>query len=178
LDARLYLLLYGGDTATWLTRVMIALTWLGSGWAILGLLPLVARHRTRRFALALGGALLAQSAVVWVVKQLVQRPRPFLSLGTHPTIPTPTDFSFPSGHASGTFTVAGFVLALCLAMPELRARWAIVAALVVVSMGIALSRVYLGVHYPGDIAGGALLGFAIGYAAGRWHTASHRKRAA
>lgn len=154
-----------------LGRVMLALTWLGSGWLLFALVPLAIAARTRRFALVLGAALAAQAALVWALKHLVARTRPFLALGTHPLVDPPHDFSFPSGHASGSFAVAAFVATWCATTPDVRGRHAIAAATVLLACGVALSRVYLGVHYPGDVAGGAVVGGAIGVAAALWHRA-------
>jgi undecaprenyl-diphosphatase len=65
-----------------------------------------------------------------------------------------TDYSFPSGHA--TFAWA---LAVVLATKEPRAKWLFYA----LAFFISLSRVYLGVHYPSDVAAGALVGLGIGF---------------
>ncbi len=171
LDERLYRFVYGGDTATLVSQVMLFLTWIGNGWSMLVLLPLLLFQRSRRFAATLLVALVAQTIVVWALKRLVERVRPYITLGTHPTYGKPTDFSFPSGHATGSFTVAAFVVVVCMATPSVRGRHAIALATVLIAVGIATSRVYLGVHYPSDVAFGALLGGAIGYAAARWHCA-------
>ena len=63
--------------------------------------------------------------------------------------------SFPSGHAT---QAAAFWLALALA---LHTWWAAVAAVAVVLV-VGASRVVLGVHYPGDVVAGALLGGDLG----------------
>lgn len=173
LDERLYRFVYGGDAATTLTRVMLVLTWIGNGWSMLALVPLLFMRRSRRFAAALLVALVAQSIAVWALKRIVERVRPYIALGTHPTYNPPTDFSFPSGHASGSFTVAAFVVVVCMSTPTLSGRHAIALVTLLLAIGVATSRVYLGVHYPSDVAFGALLGGAIGSAAARWHCA-HR----
>ena len=63
-------------------------------------------------------------------------------------------FSFPSNHALNNFTAAVFLLRL---FPAYKRIFLIVATL------ISISRVYLGVHYPSDVIGGALIGAAFGY---------------
>ena len=66
-------------------------------------------------------------------------------------------FGFVSSHAANTFAVA--VLSLNL----LRRKWFITGILAWAAL-VSYSRVYLGVHYPGDIICGGLLGAVIGYA--------------
>jgi hypothetical protein len=70
-------------------------------------------------------------------------------------LPTPNFPSFPSGHAA-----AAFALALVLALAYRRWRWWALAGAGL----IAISRVYLGYHYPSDIFGGAVLGAGVGAA--------------
>jgi undecaprenyl-diphosphatase len=173
LDQKIYLALCASDPNTTLTLVMHILTWIGNGWSVLGLVPFFFFPHTRRFGAALGVAFLSQLTLIWAIKRVVQRARPFVTLGTHPLGDMPSDFSFPSGHASGSFTFALFVAVVCIATPTLRGRYAIAAAAVALALGISISRVYLGVHYPGDVLSGALVGGTIGFVAGRWHCA-HR----
>ncbi len=65
-------------------------------------------------------------------------------------------FGFVSSHAANTFGVAVFSSSL---IRNRYFKWFIISWAVVVSY----SRIYLGVHYPGDILGGALLGAGIGF---------------
>jgi len=105
-----------------------------------------------RAVLAVALALLVANSVV---KPLVARPRPSIaSPAVAAATAHPTSSSFPSGHAASA--VAG-AYALSLVWPRRRrVLWALAAL-------IALSRLYLGVHYPLDVAGGALLGWACAY---------------
>jgi membrane-associated phospholipid phosphatase len=167
LDARTLAVLYGGAHGSW-GPAMIALTWLGSGWAALALLPLMGWPHTRRFATALALAVVAQAICVWAVKLAVGRVRPWIAMGLSTPLGAPRDGSFPSGHASGSFCVAAFVaVALPAVWPS--ATWrvrSVTAATIALASLVAVSRVYLGVHFPSDVLAGALTGGCFGAIAG------------
>jgi membrane-associated phospholipid phosphatase len=169
--------LYGGPHPSAFGYVMIALTILGEGWTMLALLPLLAVRRARRPALVLLVTGVVTAAIVALIKLVVHRIRPWIALSLVPVWGTPHDFSFPSGHATGGFTFAAFGIALMLAQPP-RRPWAIAgcAGLLVIAIGIALSRVYLGVHYPSDVIGGGAIGVFVGSTAGVWHTRRARSQ--
>ena len=85
-----------------------------------------------------------------VLKLAIRRRRP--ALEDLPALAgTPTGLSFPSAHATTSFAAARAYRGLVPAGP-----------LYAVAGALALSRVYLGVHYPSDVAAGALLGTALG----------------
>ena len=90
------------------------------------------------------------------LKALVDRPRPPERYGEPKTlVPEPHDASFPSGHAATSFAAATM---LSFAFPKLA------PALFVLAAAVAFSRVYVGVHYPLDIVGGAALGAVVAIA--------------
>ncbi len=88
------------------------------------------------------------------LKELIQRPRPCLRLqGIHELLGCGVAFSFPSNHAVNTAAAAAFFQVL---YPKSGwVGWPLTVA-------IGLSRVYVGVHYVTDVAGGWLLGAMIG----------------
>jgi undecaprenyl-diphosphatase len=167
LDVRALLAFYGGAHGSF-APLMTLLTLAGEGWSALLLLPMLWYARTRRFAGMLSAAIVAQAVLVWALKAATGRVRPWIALGLPAPVGSPHDFSFPSGHAAGSFCLAAFLaLALPVAWPGSpgRARLASVAAFVYAAL-VASSRVYLGAHFPGDVLFGALLGGGIGAAAG------------
>lgn len=93
-----------------------------------------------------------------LLKPLFDRPRPCQSFVVHLLVPCGKGFSFPSSHAANLF---GQAFLFRVIRPSY-ARYLIPLAVIV-----ALSRVFVGVHYPLDILAGAALGTIIGYALGQ-----------
>ena len=127
----------------------------GRVWIALGVAGAVLdaperRSGWQRGAAVVGGTFVANTAL----KLLVRRPRPQLA-DLPPLTGTPTQLSFPSAHSATSFAGAWRYSRMGLPAGPL---YAFAGAL-------ALSRLYLGVHYPSDILAGALLGSAIAAAA-------------
>lgn len=97
-----------------------------------------------------GGGILNQ-----VLKKIVHRPRPL-----HSSILSSTSWSFPSGHAMESLIGYGMLAYLLLVLlPEARARSPlVVGAAAVLILAIGFTRLYLGVHYFSDVAGGYAAG--------------------
>src|SRR5262249_25301145 len=99
------------------TTVFFVLTTIGGGWGLFALIPFAFHRSTRAATLWLFAATALTSGVVSLIKPLVGRIRPCEALGWCAAIagPSPGGFSFPSGHAAGSFAFATFV--------ALRAPW-------------------------------------------------------
>lgn len=118
------------------------------------LLILLSEGNLRQTAFASAAALALSHLPVHLIKKWYPRKRPYISLENtfFPANPL-EDHSFPSGHTTAIFSLA---LPFMLFMPVLT------AVLLPLSAFVALSRVYLGLHYPTDIFVGSLLGSAAG----------------
>lgn len=122
-------------------------------WLVLGAAgAAVDAARRPRWRRALAGVALAYLAN-FGLKNVFRRQRPVLE-DLPQLIKTPTALSFPSAHSTSSFAAARAYSALLPAGP-----------LYAVASAMALSRVYLGVHYPTDILAGAALGTLMGSAA-------------
>ena len=91
-----------------------------------------------------------------VFKGWVQRARP----ATETHLVTANDYAFPSGHATATAAFACVLVALTAGSHPIRRLAVTVAAIVAIGI-IALTRMYLGVHWLTDVAAGTLVGCAI-----------------
>jgi undecaprenyl-diphosphatase len=123
----------------------IAMTHVGGASCTIGAVTLPLLFGRGAFALAARqafAALLVSHLVVQLIKRSVGRPRPSCSESTRTLVAEPDRFSFPSGHAAAAMSIA-FVYAM--AFP------AIAPVLIPLAMLVGMSRVVLGVHYPGDV---------------------------
>ena len=143
-----------------LDPVMTVLSLMGNGgavWIETAVLLLFFR-KTRRAGVAMLLALAAGYVIGNLcIKELVMRPRPFVTHSDLTALLDPGDpWSFPSGHALSSFAAA-------------TALWCFhkktgVLALVLAAL-IAFSRLYASVHYPTDVLAGMLIGIALAHAA-------------
>jgi membrane-associated phospholipid phosphatase len=122
-------------------------------WMSIALAGAARDRKHRSVYLRLLATLMATEVVNALVKLAIDRPRPMLP-GLSPLMSTRSARSFPSAHASTSFAATRL---LTRALPS---------PLVYLTAGaMALSRLYLGVHYPSDVIAGIALGILLGEAA-------------
>lgn len=138
-------------------RFFTGVTELGSIWAAgaaAGVLALTGRHRAAANAFAAAGA-------AWLagqgLKRVANRPRPYEAdaEGTRLLVGRPHASSWPSSHP------AVLVAFTSVAAHDLELGMATRSGLAGLGLSVAASRVYVGVHYPSDVASGLLIGRAI-----------------
>ena len=140
-----------------LTPVMRVITTLGNGgafWIVLTLLLLIFK-RTRRMGVYCAASMLLTLLVVNLcIKPLAARTRPYeLIQGLEILVSRPRDYSFPSGHSANSLSCAWTLFRLA---PKKYGVPALVLAVL-----IALSRLYVGVHFPTDVLAGAAIGVLL-----------------
>lgn len=107
-----------------------------------------------RLAVVCGGNLALTSLCNWLIKQLVQRPRPGVL-----RLVEESGYSFPSGHSCCSMAFYGLLAIILLARLRGKKRKWIAAGLGLLVLAIGLSRVYVGVHYASDVLAGWCGGF-------------------
>lgn len=156
-----------------LNPIMIILTHTGDYgilWILLTIL-LIVLPKTRDLGRIIGISIGIEFLICNVIlKNLIARTRPYdvieeleMLIGRQP------DYSFPSGHAGCAFAFAGAMfIVLLFGLPKFsdstKYKVVTVIALIYASV-ISFSRLYVGVHYPTDVAAGALIGLLSGLAA-------------
>ncbi|GHE26758.1 phosphatase PAP2 family protein [Streptomyces vinaceus] len=131
------------------TGSVIALTLVAC--VVLLCVPRVPRWREVAF---LAGSVAAQSAVFLLVTLVVERPRPDVP---HLDAAPPTS-SFPSGHVGASMALFGGLAVLAARRLRGLRRYLVVAALLLIPLAVAGSRVYRGMHHPSDVLAGLLNG--------------------
>lgn len=134
-----------------------AVSWLGDGWlwyALIALLPVLYGGMGWVAAVQMGVTAIAGVVLYKLIKKRAVRERPFITHRAIQCAAAPLDrYSFPSGHM---LHVVSFTAIISGYFPE----W--VPFLIAFGVLVALSRVVLGLHYPTDVAAGAVLGGVLG----------------
>ncbi|MFD1484039.1 phosphatase PAP2 family protein [Lacticaseibacillus baoqingensis] len=144
-----------------LTHFLLVITASGNPASVVGLAAVFAfaliYSRRRHQAAFVGINVAGLSAVNHLLKQWLQRPRPFIADPTITPLTAAGGFSFPSGHASGAMLLYGSLILLTTlwSWPPKR-RWLtrLLAGLMILLIGY--SRIYVQVHYPSDVLAGYL----------------------
>ncbi|OQX51255.1 hypothetical protein B5M47_01395 [candidate division CPR3 bacterium 4484_211] len=149
LDVAVFQFLYSFPHWLFLNWVMSFFSALGSAGLVWVLISAIAVWPKKDFRLFL--RLMAVLGIVFfsvlVLKQAFHRPRPFNG-----------GFSFPSGHAAGSF-------AMSAVLSSIKKKWR--RSLLILAVIVSYSRVYLGRHYPLDVIAGSLMGIGLGLAFSR-----------
>jgi undecaprenyl-diphosphatase len=124
---------------------------------------IIRKYKMRSFWVIVAAALLITMSDQGanLLKNAVQRPRPCKDPEIGYLVVIVNDYcrgayGFVSNHAANSFALAGFISLMY------RKKW-ITSGMMLWAAVISYSRIYLGVHYPGDIAAGALLGLMLAY---------------
>lgn len=147
-----------------LENTMTEITALGSPTVLallsLGAVGYLALARRRGEALLAAAVAGGSAALNGALKHWIERPRP--ALFAHGHVYTS---SFPSGHSMSSMAIyLSLGIFLARLAPTWSARVFATAFAIVVALLVAFSRLYEGVHYPTDVAAGALLGLAYALA--------------
>ena len=130
----------------------------GEFWILLALI-LLCFKKTRKAGIAMGIAMALGFLVGNIgLKNIIARTRPYDMVEVEVLVKHLSDFSFPSGHTLVSFNAA-------IALHHYHRKWG-VAALALATV-IALSRLYLFVHYPTDVVAGFLLALVLAFASCR-----------
>ncbi|MEZ5045368.1 MAG: phosphatase PAP2 family protein [Chitinophagaceae bacterium] len=119
-------------------------------------------HQIKNYQPAI--AILSNTAATYVLKKVINRPRPAASISFVTPYEDDMNYSFPSGHSSNAFCLA-------TSMSLYSKQWKIAIPAYIWAGAVGYSRMHLGAHYPSDVLGGAILGVAsawISYRVSHW----------
>ncbi len=153
IDQQLFRAIHLGWHSSFLDYVFLVLSYIGLGQVQVAL-ALLSRIWTKQFVWPLVcSVLITGLGFAQLLKALIPRDRPSLLWDAHPQEGFRYS-SFPSGHTTTAFAVSVTILLFARTQRERTFAW----ICVVVSVGVAISRIYRGVHWPSDVFAGACAG--------------------
>ena len=139
-------------------NIMLFFTFFGSSWFLLPAYILLSGYflffkKQRSQSLNVGAVGISSAGLLFLLKNIFQRPRPAEQLLKHIA-----NYSYPSGHSFSSFTFCGIIMYLVW-ISNLRkpVKWLCSIGLFVFATMVALSRVFFHVHYPSDVLAGFCL---------------------
>ncbi len=171
-DTQLFYWVFEGLRSEWLTPLMLFLSEGNKWWSVriaflcVWLFLVWRGGKARTFALLLLPTLMVANELCDWLKAWVGRVRPCVALPIEPLTGRLSSPSFPSAHAANTAALVG--------LAGVVGGWRVALSLLWLPLLVGLSRVYVGVHYPSDVVGGWMIGWAVGAGVGwlwRWITA-------
>ena len=162
-DRRIFLFLNGSFHNRVLDVIMVVLTQSGNGWILVPILALIL-YRVEGFWLShrflvIAATVILGGGVVVIIKNIIGRRRPLSAfredikngkVSVHTVLERARKKSFPSGHSQTAF-------AALISISWFWTGW-YTPLLFVWSLVVSFSRIYLGIHFPIDVAGGAVIG--------------------
>lgn len=115
------------------------------------------KHTTLEKGVNISLAVILNTASTYVVKRVIDRPRPSVTYPDIQAFESERHYSFPSGHTSNAFCVA-------TSLSLNYRKWYVALPAFAWATGVGYSRMHLGMHYPSDVLAGALLGAGSAYA--------------
>ncbi|HMK09239.1 MAG TPA: phosphatase PAP2 family protein [Anaerolineales bacterium] len=135
-------------------NVMQSFTFLGSEWFYMLVMPAVLWCFSASLGMRLGLLLLTSATLNTICKLALALPRPFWVDERVRALSVETSFGLPSGHAQNAVVLWGYLAY------TVRRWWATLAAILLI-LAISFSRLYLGVHFPGDVLAGWIVGALV-----------------
>lgn len=146
-----------GGEGSFIYYLMNILSMLGEELVLVAIVGLIYWGFDKRVGERLGFTMITATLLVPLVKNIVKRARPFNSGSGIQNFRDESGYSFPSGHSAGSSST---LVGAAVYYKEKKYKW-LIAIAVVVPLLVALSRTYVGAHYPTDVVCGLALGVGV-----------------